>query len=187
MHRFPPLPAATTGFAAAGAIVQLGGCDLTLRSEHLGNGRAALVHAASSVLTHVSWQHLAGNLLTLAVFGAALERREGPACIAAWLFIGGVLGAVAQVAVTAQPVAGASGAVAALLGVALLRRRPDRAVDFALAVVAAAWAVEQLRLLWQGPGEVAVVAHLAGFASGVLGAAVAESKVDSVSAKAAES
>jgi membrane associated rhomboid family serine protease len=60
--------------------------------------------------------HIAFNMLFLAVFGAAVESRLGRAGFIGFYLAGGVVANLAHMAVSASPVIGASGAVAAVTG-----------------------------------------------------------------------
>lgn len=78
----------------------------------------------SALFLHADWAHLGFNLLFLLVFGGALEENIGRVRFALVYFVGGLMATFAHIVFhpTSQSVAiGASGAIAALLGAALLQ------------------------------------------------------------------
>ena len=84
--------------------------------------------AVLSLFLHGSWVHLLGNALYLAIFGRQLEGRLGFVPLAAFFLGGGVLACWTQAWLTpvdawnrSAPLIGASGSIAALLGVTLVR------------------------------------------------------------------
>ena len=77
----------------------------------------------SSQFLHGGWLHLLGNLLYLWIFGNNVEDRMGRLGFLLFYLTGGVLAALAQVAIDPQspiPTIGASGAIAATLGAYLV-------------------------------------------------------------------
>jgi membrane associated rhomboid family serine protease len=127
----------------------------------------------SGLFLHADPLHLATNMALLALFGSMVERRAGGARMLALYLLGGVAGALAQVA--ANPLSltlilGASGAIAALMGAAmLLPGRPTLHL-----VVCSAWAAVQLAAAADAlvsarwiAGGLAVWSHLGGLAVGL--------------------
>jgi len=92
-----------------------------------GNGRPWT--ALTAIFLHGSWLHLLGNLLYLHVFAPALEDRLGPQRLGLYFLVLGVWGNLVHGVVAALDllgqgglgVIGASGAIAGLLALALVR------------------------------------------------------------------
>lgn len=137
----------------------------------------------TSVLMHGSLLHLGLNMLFLWIFASRLERRIGP-----WRLLGlYVLGAAATIATLIAlapylPIAtiGSAGAVAAVIGMCLVRFPRENLTFFALpvAVLAGAWfaaqlLVAQLDLAQPVAGDGGDVAYLAQLGGLLAGAAVA--------------
>jgi len=77
----------------------------------------------TSQFLHGGWLHLLGNLLYLWIFGNNVEDRLGRLGFLVFYLTGGVIAAVAQVAIDPEspiPTIGASGAIAATLGAYLV-------------------------------------------------------------------
>jgi len=155
----------------------------------------------TSMFVHLNALHLFSNLVFLWVFGSLVEDTLGVALFLTLLF-GSQLGAnlvhagIVQYfgsANVAKPVIGASGAVAGLLGLAVIRFYRTRlriaywvvvkagVIEVAAWVFIAAWAGLQAYMgvvslaaerIGQGADPVAYFAHLGGFAFGVVGALV---------------
>jgi membrane associated rhomboid family serine protease len=73
----------------------------------------------SAMFLHGSIWHIAGNMLYLFIFGAAVESRMGARRYLAFYFAAGIAAAIANVAMAPEstvPVIGASGAIAGVLG-----------------------------------------------------------------------
>lgn len=156
-----------------------------LRGEP-GSSPAALVTLVSGAFLHAGWLHLLVNMLYLAVFGAAVEQRLGPARFAALYLAAAVLGGVTLTVAqpdSTQPAVGASGAIAGVIAahlvlfpgatlgtlVPVLFFQPVQ--DVPALLLLALWLVAQL---FSGVASVAVTgsvgwwAHAGGFASGLL-------------------
>ncbi|MEY2571553.1 MAG: hypothetical protein QOE63_1903 [Acidimicrobiaceae bacterium] len=131
-----------------------------------------------SMFLHVSWLHLAGNMLFLWIFGNNIEDRLGPVPYLAFYVFGGVVAALAQLALdptSTTPVLGASGAIAAVMGAYLIwypRARVLAFIGFIIPlplpafVVLGFWFVSQF--FTQGAGDVAWMAHVGGFVFGMV-------------------
>jgi membrane associated rhomboid family serine protease len=143
----------------------------------------------SSAFIHGGWLHVAVNMIFLLVFGDDVEERFGHLGFLAFYITAAFAAGLAQWAAdpaSVVPVIGASGAVSAVLGAALLLRPRGEVVTLVpvgpLAEIAAipAWVLAlvffagQIALAIEGwggaPGTVAVYAHVGGF---LFGAAVA--------------
>ncbi len=126
---------------------------------------------------HGDWMHLGINLVTLAAFGAGVERRIGAFNTVSLFFMSGVIAAGAHFAVyanSAEPVIGASGAISGLMSAALLvLRESGRMGRSPIFVMAALWiAAFTLPDLFSGQivqgASVAWVAHIGGFVAGLV-------------------
>ena len=86
------------------------------------SGRGILDAAASivsSLFLHGSWLHVIGNMLYLWIFGNNVEDRLGRLLFVPFYLLGGIVAALAQIAIdptSPVPLVGASGAIAAILG-----------------------------------------------------------------------
>lgn len=170
---------------------------VTLVSASFRPASPRLVDAVLSLFLHGGWLHLLGNALYLAIFGRQLEGKLGFAPLAAFFLGGGVLACWTQAFLTpadawnrGAPLIGASGSVAALLGVTLVRFPHVRVrvlwVLFALlgglnkggvalvpaAVACAVWFALQFAyglVAWgTGGSSTAYAAHAGGFVAGLL-------------------
>lgn len=143
---------------------------------------------AASLLTamflHGGWLHLGVNMLYLGVFGGALEDRLGHLRYASFYLVVGVLSTLVFVAADPgglRPLVGASGAIAGVLG-AYFRLFPRGWVTVSVpllfflvvrlptVVVLGAWfaaEIVQLRVGALTGGQVATLAHVAGFLAGL--------------------
>ncbi len=93
------------------------------RLFYLVNGQSNFVPAVFPLLTsiflHGGWLHLLGNMLYLWIFGDNVEDRLGRHRFILMYLAAGVIGALAQVwanPVAVEPIIGASGAIAGVLG-----------------------------------------------------------------------
>jgi membrane associated rhomboid family serine protease len=137
---------------------------------------------------HGGWLHLLGNLLYLWIFGNNVEDRLGRGWFLLFYLVGGVLAALAQVAIdpnSAIPTIGASGAIAATLGAYLVFFPGARVTSLVFlgffyqlmnipaAIVLVLWFGLQLfsgigSLGVSQSGGVAFFAHIGGFVFGAL-------------------
>jgi membrane associated rhomboid family serine protease len=80
---------------------------------------APLMTTVTSMFVHGGFWHIAGNMLYLFIFGAAVEYRMGAARYLTFYFAAGIAAAIATVWIAPEssvPVIGASGAIAGVLG-----------------------------------------------------------------------
>lgn len=146
------------------------------------------VTLVTSQFLHGSWLHLLGNLLYLWIFANNVEDRLGRAWFLLFYLGGGIIAALAQVAVAPDstiPTIGASGAIAATLGAYLVffpRARITslvflfffyQLIDIPAVFVLGFWFVLQLidglgSLGLDTGGGVAFFAHIGGFVAGAL-------------------
>lgn len=144
----------------------------------------------TSMFLHAGWLHLLGNMLFLWIFGANVEDRVGRARFLLVFLAGGVVADAAQVLsnpASEAPMIGASGAIAAVLGVYVVlfpRARIQSLVFLGFfyqliavpaVIVLGFWFLLQVAdgIGSLGPttvvgGGVAVFAHIGGFAAGAL-------------------
>jgi len=135
---------------------------------------AAIYTPITYQFLHGDWVHLAVNMVSLAAFGAGLERRVGGGSMFSVYLLCGVLAAAAHFAIypaSSDPVIGASGAISGLMGGVLRLMRDARGGGlFGLAIV---WAVSMIAfgiigMPGDGGTQIAWVAHLGGFVAGLL-------------------
>jgi membrane associated rhomboid family serine protease/Tfp pilus assembly protein PilF len=144
----------------------------------------------TSMFLHAGWLHLLGNLLFLWLAGGRLEDRWGRVFFPAFYLVCGVAAALLHAAMIPEsrvPMVGASGAIAGLMGALLIHlvTRRSRLLSglivifwliywsciFAMPdyVVLPPWLLQQFSLARSGTaGDIAVWAHLGGFASGAV-------------------
>jgi len=149
----------------------------------------AIVGLVGSVFLHGGWLHLLGNMLYLWIFGNNVEDRLGRLPFLLFYLAGGIVAAMAQVAIAPDsnvPLVGASGAIAAALGAYLVLYPGARVVSivflgffYQLAEVPALivlgfWFVLQLVSgvasldAETAQGGVAFFAHIGGFVMGLV-------------------
>lgn len=140
-----------------------------------------------SVFLHAGWVHLAGNMIYLAAFGPIIESRLGWVRFGMLYILSGMVGMLAQGLVapgSTVAVVGASGAIAGVLGAALVVARGTKITTAVPALVTielaelpagflvAVWIVLQVASsigqLEPGVGSTAWYAHLGGLVVGLL-------------------
>jgi membrane associated rhomboid family serine protease len=134
---------------------------------------------------HGGWLHLGGNMLFLWIFGDNVEHRAGPILFLIGYLVAGLVGSLAQVASSPDspiPSLGASGAISGVLGAYIVLFPGNRitAFIFRFLLRVPAWVVLGMWIalqLFSGlavndvgseAGGVAYLAHIGGFASGLL-------------------
>jgi membrane associated rhomboid family serine protease len=129
----------------------------------------------TSMFLHGGVGHLAMNMLTLWIFGNAVERALGPISFAGLYLVAGVLAALAQTLAAAAsgdvlvPMVGASGAISGVLAAFLLLFPHARVARAPASVLIVVWfAVQVLAIVFGGDPGVAFVAHVGGFVAGYL-------------------
>ena len=150
--------------------------------------RIELATLVTSQFIHAGFLHLGGNMLFLWVFGRAVEDRLGPAIYLPFYLLTGALAGLVQCLISASettPLIGASGAIAGVLGLYFVAYPTAWvrvlvpilfffwAFDLPALVVLAFWFVSQffnglaaITTATRATGDVAVWAHVAGFAIG---------------------
>ncbi|SEF45823.1 Membrane associated serine protease, rhomboid family [Thermomonospora echinospora] len=143
------------------------------------------VSAFTSMFLHGDWLHLTGNVVMLFVLGAGVEDRLGRLrYLLSYLLFGlvAVYGFAFASPGSTVPLIGASGAIAGVLGAYLILNPRGRIVSYVPPVIFSrlpAWVVLGLWfvLQWLSLGDedsnVAYVAHIYGFVTGVLFALLA--------------
>ena len=176
------LPVVTLTLIAANLLVfVLAGADAAL-DHGLVPDAPRLDDALASMFVHTGWLHLLANMLFLWLFGPNVEDAVGRLRCVAFYVVGGLIALGAQVAVdpsSTAPLAGASGAVATVMG-GYLRLYPWARIlclafllffftifELPVVVLLALWVALQAALALADPGTVAWAAHLAGFVFGL--------------------
>jgi len=83
----------------------------------------------TSMFMHAGWEHILGNMLFFWVFGPEIEDVMGPIPFLIFYLLGGLAATVAQVLIdptSTVPNLGASGAIAAVMGIFLITYPRDR-------------------------------------------------------------
>jgi membrane associated rhomboid family serine protease len=156
--------------------------------------RPALLALLTAMFMHAGWLHLLGNMVFLYASGPYIEEAYGRTVYAAAYVLSGLAATLAHALAAPQstiPLVGASGAIAGLMGIMLVRLARSRITFLFLPilflpnvrirltipalVVLPLWALEQLWYAGRTPagaGGVAWWAHLGGFAFGIAFAAI---------------
>jgi len=140
-------------------------------------GAALFYTPVTYLFLHGDWMHLGVNMVSLAAFGAGIERRTGGTTMLSIFLLCGVLAAAAHFAIypdSDDPVIGASGAISGLMGGVMRMLREARGPhNGGLLGLAAVWALSTVLIGMTGlPGDggapIAWVAHLGGFFAGLV-------------------
>ena len=173
-------------------LVELSGGDQFIKdwafipARFTAHPETNVVTIFTSMFMHGGWLHLFGNMLFLWIFGDNVEDRFGHVKFLVFYLLAGIAATFAQYAVSPQssvPNVGASGAIAGVLG-AYIIMFPQSRVNVLLGrqivampafVVLGLWIVLQLvsgvgtiAPTDESSGGVAYMAHVGGFASGLL-------------------
>jgi membrane associated rhomboid family serine protease len=141
---------------------------------------------------HGSLLHLGGNMLFLWIFGDNVEHRAGPILYLPIYLLAGIVGSLAQILsdpTSPIPSLGASGAISGVLGAYLVLFPRNRVTAFvfrflvqipALAAIGMWIALQVISSLADptGTGGVAYMAHIGGFAAGVLAGLLLRARPD---------
>ena len=190
--RFPIVTVLVIALNALVFVLELGGGDAfinrwSLVPANIVAGRD-LITILTAMFMHEGWLHIIGNMLFLWVFGPEIEDVMGPLRYLIFYLLGGLVATMAQVAIAPSstiPNLGASGAIAAVMGVFLITYPRDRIrtvlligwfvrVTFIPAIVMVGlWFLTQVfsevgALASTQSGGVAYMAHIGGFAYGML-------------------
>ena len=152
-------------------------------------GPPAILTIFSSMFLHADPLHIGGNMLYLWIFGNNVEDRLGRPLFLVFYLAGGVIAALAQVAIAPEstvPVIGASGAIAAVLGAYVVlypRARVQTLVYLgffyqllqvpAILILGLWFAIQVMSAVLSlgdpsTSGGVALFAHVGGFVAGVI-------------------
>ncbi|MGA2488712.1 MAG: rhomboid family intramembrane serine protease [Anaerolineales bacterium] len=151
----------------------------------------------TSMFMHAGWEHILGNMLFFWVFGPEIEDVMGPLPFLIFYLLGGLVATIAQVVIdptSTVPNLGASGAIAAVMGIFLITYPRDKIrtvvilgwfirVTFLPAILMVGlWFLTQLfsevgaLAQVQSGGGVAYMAHVGGFVFGMLAGRLFESR-----------
>ena len=151
------------------------------------HGGHHLLTLLTSMFMHGSWAHIIGNMVFLWAFGPAVEDAMGRISYLVFYTLGGIVAMLGQVALSAEstlPCLGASGAIAAVMGVFLVTYPRDRIKSLLIVgwyvritsipagVLIGIWFVIQLidvgAVTTQEQGGVAYAAHIGGVLFGAV-------------------
>lgn len=138
----------------------------------------------TSMFMHGSWGHIIGNMVYLLIFGDQIEDRYGHLKFLVFYLFTGVVAGVAHVVTdptSVLPCLGASGAIAGVLGAYCVMYPANTVrvlvfrdiIHLPAFIVLGLWGVMQVLGHFGNPssgGGVAYMAHVGGFAAGVVGA-----------------
>ncbi len=161
-------------------------------SRFLANPGEQLPTIFTAMFMHAGWLHILGNMLFLWIFGDNVEDRFGHSRYLIFYLVCGVAATFTQLAFTTHsdiPNLGASGAIAGVLGAYILLFPEERIRVYVLGfivpmpawIVLGIWIVMQLFSGVAGittaaqSGGVAYLAHIGGFATGLVLADLFES------------
>jgi membrane associated rhomboid family serine protease len=152
--------------------------ELIERFAVIGGASFSFERTITYAFLHGGWMHIAGNMLFLWVFGRPVEDRLGKAGFAILYLSGAIVSGLGHAYFESGPAIGASGAVSAVTGafLVLFPKTRIRVLWFMILIslmMAPAWFFIGLQIAWNiiaattgRAGNVAVVAHLAGYAFG---------------------
>jgi len=190
---FPAVTAAIIAINAVVFVLELLGGDAFVTRWSVTPADIVAGRHWITILTgmfmHGSWLHIIGNMIFLWAFGPEVEDLIGRRWYALFYLLGGVVGALSQVAAdpaSTVPNLGASGAIAAVMGAFLVTYPQDqirsllvifvfvRVAYIPAALLIGVWGLTQLLSLGavvaQHPtgGGVAYAAHVGGFIFGAV-------------------
>ncbi|USN99265.1 MAG: rhomboid family intramembrane serine protease [Phycisphaeraceae bacterium] len=154
------------------------GQAFTSRFWVIGGAGFAWYRALTFNFLHGDFMHLAGNMLFLWVFGRAVEDRLGRWWFLLFYLVGGAFSGLVHAWFESAPAIGASGAISAVTGafLVLFPRTRIKLLWFLILISvfqAPAWFFIGLQVAWNviatttgREGNVATLAHLAGYAYG---------------------
>jgi membrane associated rhomboid family serine protease len=180
------------GVALDGFVARWGAVPRSVLAALSGEPRFALVTLVTSLFIHAGLVHLGGNMVFLWVFGRAVEDRLGSVLFIVFYLLAGAISGLVQCFVGTgdnAPLIGASGAIAGVLGIYFISY-PTAWVRVLLPVLFFFWTFDLPALLvlafWfvtqffsgvsaithasSATSDVAVWAHVAGFALGAASA-----------------
>jgi membrane associated rhomboid family serine protease len=181
------VPPVTIPIQVGGQLFQVQESPLVLQYGLWGN-RPTFTTVFSHMFLHGDLFHLAGNMLFLWLFGSLIEDALRPWKMAALYLGGGIAAAAAHIGITSAtggnlnvPMVGASGAIAAVMGLFMLRFYKTRVeIFYWIYYIRGTFWVQSLwaLLVWVGKeiidgvmnpaGGVAHWAHVGGFVAGAV-------------------
>ena len=157
-------------------VTQLGLVPAAYTGEPGGPWWSLLLAPITYQFIHGGWVHLGVNMISLAAFGAPVERLLGVRRFVLFYLSAGVVAGFIHVAFfpdSPDPVVGASGAISGVFGAVLMALRHVGRLSSLLPVAGIWIALNVFFGLWgNGPGtggeQVAWVAHIGGFVYGLV-------------------
>jgi membrane associated rhomboid family serine protease len=158
---------------AAFALGLTSGLSHQIRTFGFQPAHPTLQTLLTSMFVHVGFLHIVNNMLVLMLVGAAIEGQFGHLKFAVVYVLSGLAATGLHTLAAANPqafLAGASGAISGLMGMAFRRLFPS---ESEAAVKLLAWFLAQVILAalfaWIGTNflGIAVWAHIGGFAAGI--------------------
>ena len=157
-----------------------------------GDAVAAAMPLVTHQFIHAGWLHILGNMLYLWIFGDLVEDRMGPLPFLVFYLAAGSVAAIGQALIAPAAMVGASGAIAGVLGAYVVLSPGARVrtlvflgifitvLTLPAIVVIGEWLIIQvisgfdsMRITSHRATEsVAYIAHVVGFATGVVSVAV---------------
>ncbi|MBS0541712.1 MAG: rhomboid family intramembrane serine protease [Proteobacteria bacterium] len=156
-------------------IMQFGLIPLRYTGDTGADWLSLLAAPIAYQFLHGGWVHLGVNMLSLAAFGAPVERLLGPRRFVLFYLVTGIVAGAVHVAIfesSPDPVVGASGAISGVFGAVLMLMRRAGGLS-SLLPVAGVWIAMNVFFGVVGgtPGAgdqpVAWAAHIAGFVFGL--------------------
>jgi membrane associated rhomboid family serine protease len=161
--------------ADQGLILQFGLIPATYTAEN-GDLLSMIASPFTYQFLHGGWVHVGVNMLSLAAFGAPVERILGPRRFVAFYLSAGIMAGLIHVLFfldSTDPVVGASGAISGVFGAVLMLLRSSGRLS-SLLPVAGIWIALNIFFGYFGatPGAggepVAWLAHIGGFVYGLV-------------------
>jgi len=189
---FPVATASIIGLNLIVFFFELAGGDAFINRWSLVPANIVAGHNWITILTamfmHAGWEHILGNMLFLWVFGPGIEDAMGSIRYTVFYLLGGCTATFAQIAVdptSTIPNLGASGAIAAVMGVFLITYPRDKiktvlligwfvTIRFIPAILLVGlWFLTQLfsqvgAMVQMDTSGVAYMAHVGGFLFGMI-------------------
>jgi len=161
--------------ADQGLVLQFGLIPATYTAEN-GDLLSMIASPFTYQFLHGGWVHVGVNMLSLAAFGAPVERILGPRRFVAFYLSAGIVAGLVHVLFfldSTDPVVGASGAISGVFGAVLMLLRSSGRLS-SLLPVAGIWIALNIFFGYFGatPGAggepVAWLAHIGGFVYGLV-------------------
>jgi len=157
-------------------ILQFGLVPANYTAGTAGDWLSLIAAPITYQFLHGGWVHVGVNMLSLAAFGAPVERALGPRRFVLFYLSAGIAAGLAHVLIysdSTDPVVGASGAISGIFGAVLILLRSGGGIT-SLLPIAGIWIAMNIFFgIYPGatPGaggqQVAWAAHIAGFVYGL--------------------